>query len=43
MALVRKTRFCSNLGEAEFSIANQFDRPSQPQMNDGDGLTRRSG
>ena len=34
MALVRKTRFCSNLGKAEFPIANHFDRPSQPQMND---------
>ena len=34
MALIRKTRFCGNLGKAEFPIPNHFDRPSQPQMND---------
>jgi hypothetical protein len=34
MALIRKTRFCGNLGEAEFRVPNHFDRPSQSQMND---------
>ena len=34
MALICKTRFCGNLGKAEFSISNHFDRPSQSQMND---------
>src|SRR5215471_8121638 len=34
MALIRKTRFCGNLGKAEFPVSNHFDRPSQPQMND---------
>ena len=34
MALIRKTRFCGNLGKAEFSIPNHFDRASQSQMND---------
>ena len=34
MALIRKTRFCSNLRETEFPVSNHFDRPSQSQMND---------
>src|SRR6516165_9627896 len=33
MALIRKTRFCSNLSETEFSVPNHFDRPLQSQMN----------
>jgi hypothetical protein len=34
MALIRKTRFCGNLGKAEFPVSNHFDRPSQSQLND---------
>ena len=34
MALIGKTRLSGNLGKAEFSFPNQFDRPLQSQMND---------
>src|SRR5215831_19164977 len=34
MALIRKTRFYSNLSETEFSIPNHLDRPLQSEMND---------
>ena len=34
MALIGKARLCGNLGKADFSIPNQFDRPLQSQMND---------
>ena len=34
MALIGKARLCGNLGKADFSIPNHFDRPSQSQMND---------
>jgi hypothetical protein len=34
MALIRKACRCGNLGKAEFSIPNQFDRTPQSQMND---------
>jgi hypothetical protein len=34
MAPIRKARCCGNLGKAEFSIPNHFDRPSQSRMND---------
>src|SRR5215471_21218296 len=34
MALIRKTRFCANLGKAEFPLSNHFDRPLQSEMND---------
>src|SRR5215471_13129483 len=34
MALIRKTRFCGNLGKAEFPVSNHFDRPLQSEMND---------
>jgi len=34
MALISKTRFCGNLGKAEFPVSNHFDRPLQTEMND---------
>ena len=34
MALIGKAGFRRNLGETEFSIANQFDSTLQSQMND---------
>src|SRR5215470_16255182 len=34
MALISKTRFCGNLGKAELSVSNHFDRPLQTEMND---------
>ena len=34
MALIGKARLCGDLGKAEFSVANQFDRTLQSQMND---------
>src|SRR5215471_13208869 len=34
MALIRKTRFCANLGKAEFPLSNHFHRLLQSEMNE---------